>query len=1078
MRRGSFLILVRLLLTLLLAFPAASQSTNRKGRGISAHDRELLSVAISQGQTSIMVLLATVPGSVSSVASEIQKLGGVIRFRDDDIGYVRAFIPTGRAEDTAGLPGVEAFKLDELVPVDIPKSEVGNEVSATPPTPLTPPLNPYLPTQDIGAPQFVQENPTYDGRGVKIAIVDTGVDLLTPELQSAKALDGTAVPKIVEWVNFNDPLSNMDPSWVNMNIHVRVSGGSFLVNSAEYTGVASDGDYRFGIFDEGSIHPDSAYTPANPYPYANYEYLIRVGDKWCADLNRNNVCHEQFAVLWRTSDNTVWVDSDADRSFAGEIAMTDYKVKHDFGLFGTDDPATTNVRESVPFVIQTDGKDKFVNIGIVGFSHATHVAGIAAGKGFFGGAFDGAAPEAQIISVRACLFYNSCTSHGLLEGMIYAAKQAGADVINMSIGGLPALNDGNNAAAILYNRLIEQTKTQMFFSAGNSGPGVNSVGEPSVATLVMSIGAYVSRATYASLFNNTADKNDGLFVFSSRGPAENGGLKPNIVAPGSAISSIPGWQPAKPPGWPYSQVYPLTGGYGLMQGTSMAAPQATGGAALLISAAKQAGAQYKPDQLRQAINSSARFLDFYAAHDQGNGLFQVGAAWELLQANIKTAGITSAAPVNTILSPFLEVSDSGPGIHQREEWAVGDSRQISILFTRTQGTSKPVRYDLSWTGNDGSFSIGQDSILLPQDVTVALNLSVSVSTAGAHSAILNLDDPSNPGIEYQALNTVIAAEDFTPAQGFALTKMVTVPRLDKVSLFFRVPENTPALRLEIPIPQFTFASVSLYHPWGVPWLSASGISLPPTASAISKTLAKPEPGVWELVITGSNLLSPSPTTLQVKASILGASISPELWTIDPGESGQTYSQIFQFTNNYADFLGKETGTQLGSAFQSRGSIATGQQNPYLISVPPGTSRILARIRKPSDIAADLDLYLLDCTSGPCVLRSSSGNSNSDEEVGFGNPAPGTWLALVVSYAIPAGFTEFDYMDVLFSPAYGKISFPSSVQEIHPYSSTWSLDAEVTVNGAPPPERPLLVGFVNSVGSDGTIFGQAEVDVKF
>ena len=45
-------------------------------------------------------------------------------------------------------------------------------------------------------------------------------------------------------------------------------------------------------------------------------------------------------------------------------------------------------------------------------------------------------------------------------------------MINMSIGGLPALNDGNNTRAVLYDRLIEQYNVQMFISAGNSGPGV------------------------------------------------------------------------------------------------------------------------------------------------------------------------------------------------------------------------------------------------------------------------------------------------------------------------------------------------------------------------------------------------------------------------------------------------------------------------------------------------------------------------------------------------------------------------------------------------------------------------------
>ena len=40
----------------------------------------------------------------------------------------------------------------------------------------------------------------------------------------------------------------------------------------------------------------------------------------------------------------------------------------------------------MPFVVQTDGKNKFVNIGIVSGSHGTHVAGIVAANGLFGGA--------------------------------------------------------------------------------------------------------------------------------------------------------------------------------------------------------------------------------------------------------------------------------------------------------------------------------------------------------------------------------------------------------------------------------------------------------------------------------------------------------------------------------------------------------------------------------------------------------------------------------------------------------------------------------------------------------------------
>jgi hypothetical protein len=97
--------------------------------------------------------------------------------------------------------------------------------------------------------------------------------------------------------------------------------------------------------------------------------------------------------------------------------------------------------------------------------------------------------------------------------------------------------------AILYGRLIETYNVQMFFSAGNNGPGMNTVGDPGVAALAMSVGAYITDDTYLADYGAQLYEADNLHNFSSRGPREDGGFKPNIVASGAAISTIPMWQP-------------------------------------------------------------------------------------------------------------------------------------------------------------------------------------------------------------------------------------------------------------------------------------------------------------------------------------------------------------------------------------------------------------------------------------------------------------------------------------------------------------------------------------------------------
>ena len=282
------------------------------------------------------------------------------------------------------------------------------------------------------------------------------------------------------------------------------------------------------------------------------------------------------------------VDSDNDLSFADESFMTDYKVNYDIGHFGHDNPATP-VSESVPFVVQTDpGEHAFVGIGIVSGAHGTHVSGIAAGNSLFGGQMSGAAPGAKIAMVRACLFTAGCTAHALTEGMIYLIETDHVDVVNMSIGGLPALNDGNNTRGILYNRLIEDNDVQMFISAGNDGPGTNTIGDPGVVSKVMGVGAYIHKDTWR--------RNYGSDSPARRQPASvqlawtGGGRRAQAADRGSGRSDLFGADCGRT-AQPVGGTYTLPPGYGMFNGTSMASPQAAGAAAL-ADQRRQAGASH------------------------------------------------------------------------------------------------------------------------------------------------------------------------------------------------------------------------------------------------------------------------------------------------------------------------------------------------------------------------------------------------------------------------------------------------------------------------------------------------------
>ena len=1045
------------------AAPATGEVKAKKRDNLGSHDRELLAEARDKGQKRISVMLATDRKATASVVSSLKAQGAWIGTVDDKLGYVRASVPTTKVEKVAALSRVAAADVDETIPLEDPKqgkASTAGSVTAAGPGASTADSNPYMPTRETGSVAFKAKYPTYDGRGVTIGVIDSGVDLDHPALQKTT----TGQRKIVDWVTGTDPVLDDDATWRPMLSEV--SGPTFTYQGAEWT-APDDGDYLVNRFSES----------------------ITKGSEPGGDVNRDGDTTDVFGVLYDPETNDIWVDSDQDRTFTADEKMRPYKENFDVGHFGTDDEST-DVVESMPFTVEfrkdvslapygLDGTADFVNIGIVEDAHGSHVAGIAAGNSLFGGAVDGQAPGAKIVSTRACTWGGGCTAAALLDGMVDLVKNRKVDVVNMSIGGLPALNDANNARATIYDRLIDDTGVQLFISAGNSGPGTNTIGDPSVANKVMSVASSISKDTWRSNYGSSVSTALNLHPFSSRGPTEAGDFKPNIAAPGSAVSTVPRWLKQADLA---EAGYTLPIGYAMFNGTSMASPQAAGSAALLLSGTYARKIPTTSKQLRDAISSSAKRIPNVPTIGQGAGVVDVPGAFHLLNTTTnRAAEWTTDAPVCSPLSEFLKTPNRGLGVYNRctaseGGHTIGRTKTYAVKVTKTSGTTASRRHTVRIVGNDGTFS-APTSVVIGGGKASTISVKATTKSAGVHSAILEIDNPSTSVVDHRVMLTVVQSQDLA-APSFSKNITGTATRNATKSYFVTVPEGAKALQVNLSrIATSSQTRFIAINPYGVPVDSTATVdcytnySDAKTCNPLSRAYTDPLPGVWEIELESRRTSPFLDNPFSLTAAVQGVTIDPAKQTIESATPGEPAPVSWKVTNPYGPTQVTTKGGALGSAVSKRRTIADGASQSYEVTVPEGASELTATIGNPSDVGSDLDLAIEDA-DGEVVGTSADGDS--EESVTLKAPAPGTYTVVVDGYAVPSGSTEYDYLDVFTSSALGTLDVPSTPVDLDRNEST-EVEGSLTAKTAAGEGRQLF-GRLSVLSEEGAVLGTADVIV--
>lgn len=498
------------------------------------------------------------------------------------------------------------------------------------------PLENLVPKDVTEAQTFLQKNPSFDGRNVKIAIVDSGSDPGAAGLQVTP--DGK--PKFLD---------------------VRDFSGSGDIDTSKVIKISCEGAVEFdGLSGRKCKLPSSWQLPPdkqihigllNLFQSAMPDYLNEWKKKrkekfWTPQHNRCLAdCHGAKKSVEDLDDEVANKAARKDILEWFEKKRTDYGPLYDVVSFfdGEKWRAAIDVSENGSFEgspLLTNFKDelKFGTIGgiyqinyvlnilddgnkvelVVPQSHGTHVASISAGYFPEEPERKGVAPGAQIISLKignSLLDGSFETGYAFVRALNYACKEK-VDIVNISYGEPYSWVDSGCVNEAV-ERAVRDYGVIVVVAAGNEGPGLSTILSLPANKWAYGIGAYVTPEMGKLLYGLPHEGKEVSYNWSSRGPSLEGANAVLACAPGAAYASVP--------------TYTLQKSV-LMNGTSMASPNASGTIALLLSGLKSEGIRISPASVKRAIANTASYnSDRMEKLCVGNGLLQVEKAYHWME---------------------------------------------------------------------------------------------------------------------------------------------------------------------------------------------------------------------------------------------------------------------------------------------------------------------------------------------------------------------------------------------------------------------------------------------------------------
>ena len=682
----------------------------------------------------------------------------------------------------------------------------------------------FLSLKQTGVEEFLSEHPTYDGRGTTVFILDAGVDMGLDGLK----LTSTGEKKVVDAVDFS---RQGDVKFFDAEIQEEDDGEYFINEELGFKikGAGKlnlkpvDDKYFIGLLDEKLFLNSSAGKP---------------------DLNENGKKNDKFYfVTFETIfDNekhwVVYLDKNADGDLSDESSLQNYRENlQEFYI------ERSSGVPYLTFAINIYPEKKIVSFYFDDNGHGTHCAGISTGYKIGGADFNGVAPGAKVIGLKIGnneYSGGATVTESMRRAYLYADSLSRVletpCVINMSYGVGSEIETYAEMEIFLDDLAKNNPYLYICKSAGNDGPGISTIGQPSASRMCIVTGAVLTKEVAADMYGVNHDK-DYIYAFSARGGEVD---KPDVVSPGGCFSTIPNFRT-----------------WDGMQGTSMASPYTTGVVSLLLSGAKQKYPDLKISSflILKVLKAGAQPMPGYTYLDQGAGLINVNKAWDELEKFIATGEVDNMETYSIKgFCPNLP-NDEGAALYIRNGLFLSGKESFRYTVTRNNTIKKDKFYRVYDLKSDNEWlKSAQKRTHIRNDQKVIVNVEfdkTKMTEPGLYNGKIFATRQGTSIPEFDLMATVFIPYEFNFSNNYRNSwrdKKLDVSGFERY--FIDVPAGATSMKINLTVEENEFGKVyyNLFNPNGRKVNSSKVKSSFEEEKSVTDYINDIYPGVWELVV--------------------------------------------------------------------------------------------------------------------------------------------------------------------------------------------------------------------------------------